>query len=76
MNKSLKRLNSSIAAVVVVKNGRGYIKNQDINPIDELLFECDNVHLSQAGNEIFLNAIRAAVEQFETTGIFVNPKLY
>ena len=33
MNKSLKRLNSSIAAEVV-KNGGGYIKYQDINPID------------------------------------------
>ena len=54
MNKSLKRLNSSIATVVV-KNGGGYITYQDINPIDELLLECDGVHLSQAGNEIFLN---------------------
>ena len=75
MNKSLKRLNSSIAALVV-KDGGGYIKYQDKNPNDDLLFENDGVHLSRAGNEIYLNTICAAIEQFKTSGIFVYPKIY
>ena len=49
---------------------------QDINPINEFLFKCDGVHLSQAGNEIFLHAICAAVENFKITGIIVYQKLY
>ena len=43
INKSLKRLKSSIEAKVV-KNGGGYIKYQVINPIDEFPFEYDCVH--------------------------------
>uniref|UniRef100_A0A8W8HPW3 Uncharacterized protein n=1 Tax=Magallana gigas TaxID=29159 RepID=A0A8W8HPW3_MAGGI len=75
MNKSLKRLNSSIAAELVRKGG-GYIKYPDIKPNDELLFDRDGVHLSEKGTEIFLNTICAAIEQFSKTGILVYPKLY
>lgn len=75
MNKTVKRLNSSIAAAVV-QNGGGYIKYPDINSKDALLFESDGVHLSQTGNEIFLNTICAAIEQFKGAGILVYPKIY
>ena len=74
-NKSLKRFNSSIAAVVV-KNGVGYIKHQDINPIDELLFEFEGVHKFQAGNEIFFNITCLTIEQFKTKGICVYPQTF
>uniref|UniRef100_A0A8W8NZY2 SGNH domain-containing protein n=1 Tax=Magallana gigas TaxID=29159 RepID=A0A8W8NZY2_MAGGI len=52
MNKSLKWLNSSIAAELV-GNESGYIKYPDIKPNDELLFGRDGVHLSERGTEIF-----------------------
>ena len=75
MNKALKRLNNSIASEII-KNGGCYIKYPDIKAGNELLFQADGVHLSDIGNDIFLNTICAAMEQFVSSGTQVYPKLY
>lgn len=75
MNKAIQRLNNSIASEVI-KNGGCYIKYPDIKAANELLFTLDGVHLSATGNNIFLNTICAALEQFVSVGTQVYPKLY
>ncbi|XP_056021292.1 uncharacterized protein LOC125652581 [Ostrea edulis] len=75
MNNSAKRINSSVAAYIV-RNGGCYIKYLDIKLVNTNLFEADGVHISNIGNEIFLNNISAGLEQFITNGWQVYPKLY
>ena len=76
MNKSVKRLNSHIAAEIV-KMGGCYIKYPDIKVSEEKLFnEIDGVHLSETGNEIFLNTISGAIERFHTSSDHTYPDMY
>ena len=53
-------------------------KYPDLKIEDELLFEKDGarVHLSNVGNDILLNTISAAVEQFYGRKTTVYPDLY
>ena len=51
------------------------VKYPDIKAGNELLFQADGVHLSDIGNDIFLNTICAAMEQFVSSGTQVYPKL-
>ena len=75
MNRSLGRINNAVASDVIRKGGC-YIKYPDIKESKADLFDDDNVHLSQAGNEILLNNMSAAIEQFYTMGTQVYPKMY
>ena len=75
INKALKRLNNSIASEII-KNGGCYIKYPDIKAGNELLFQADEVYLSDIGKNIFLNTIYVAMEQFVSSGTQVYPKLY
>ena len=75
INKALKRLNNSKASEII-KNGGCYMKYPDIKAGNELLFQADGVHLSDIGNDIFLNTICTAMEQFVSSGTQVYPKLY
>ena len=75
MNRSLGRINNAVASDVIRKGGC-YIKYPDIKESEADLFDDDNVHLSQAGNEILLNNMSAAIEQFYTMGTQVYPKMY
>ena len=75
MNKCVRRINSAIAAYVV-REGGCYIKYPDLKIEDELLFEKDGVHLSNVGNDILLNTISAAIEQFYNGETSVYPDLY
>ncbi|KAK3092610.1 hypothetical protein FSP39_004921, partial [Pinctada imbricata] len=76
LNKTVKRLNSYVAAEVVIMGGY-YIKYPDIKVSEKLLFdEIDGVHLSKTGNEIFLNTISGAMERFHTSDDHTYPRIY
>lgn len=62
MNRARKRINSSIGAFVL-KLGGYYVQYPDI-ALDVLFLKRDGVHLTDLGNEIFLNTLQGALESF------------
>ena len=71
MEAARVRINSTIATFVI-KNGGHYIKYPDILP-SELFIQPDGVHLSDLGNNIFLNTLQGALESFVANQIPVFP---
>lgn len=74
MEQGRRRINSALAAVVI-KAGGAYIKYPDILCDNSSLFQPDGVHLSDIGNDIFLNTIQAALEYFHSNMGNVYPNL-
>jgi lysophospholipase L1-like esterase len=62
MNRARKRINSSIGAFVLQLGGY-YIQYPDI-ALDVQFLKRDVVHLTDLGNEIFLNTLQGALESF------------
>lgn len=74
MEKARRRVNNSIASHVL-KSGGFYIRYPDILG-KEIFFKEDGVHLSDVGNNIFINTLQGGIEEFlssSQTGI-VFPK--
>ena len=63
LEKSRERVNSTIAKTVLEKHYGAYIKYPDIKIKSKVMFLEDGVHLSDLGNEIFLNIIQGGLEQ-------------
>ena len=63
MEKCRRRLNSTVAAFSINKGGY-YIHYPDIKPCR--IFLEDGVHLTNLGNEVFLNIIQGAIDAFTT----------
>lgn len=72
MNRSRIRFNS-FAAKSVLNCGGGYIKYPDILPISVNLFLPDQVHLSEVGNNVFLNTLQGGLEQIIAGNCCVYP---
>ncbi|CAG2216618.1 unnamed protein product [Mytilus edulis] len=68
------RINSAIASFVL-KNGGHYIKYPDILPNSTFLKE-DGVHLTDLGNDIFLNNLQGALEMFICSGSYTYPDTF
>ena len=64
MEKCRYRLNNATAAFII-RNGGYYIRYPDIRP-DEICIATDGVHLTNLGNQIFLNTLQGAIEHFVT----------
>ena len=62
MNRARKRINSSIGAFVLQLRGN-YVQYPDI-ALDVQFLKRDGVHLTDLGNEIFLNTLQGALESF------------
>lgn len=62
MQRSRYRINNSIAAFVL-KNGGCYIRHPDILP-NHIFLKEDGVHLTNLGNDIFLNNLQGGLELF------------
>ena len=63
LEKTRKRINSCIGAYLIRKGG-AYIQYHDIVETSELFR--DNTHLSELGNDIFLNILQGALYNFYT----------
>lgn len=72
MNKSRNRLNN-FAATICLRALGGYIKYPDLALSHETLWSTDGVHLSDTGNDVFLNTIQAALEAIIISGMNVYP---
>ena len=59
-------MNSSLGAHMT-RNGGCYIRYPDIKASDEFISN-DGVHLTQLGNQIFLNIMQGALETIITRG--------
>ena len=66
MDRSRKRLNSA-AATEAIRLGGGYIRYPDLKISNEILWSRDGVHLSVTGNDVFLNTLQGALENFVFT---------
>lgn len=62
MGKSRYRINNSIASFVL-RMGGCYIRYPDIRPNNKFIAS-DRVHLTNFGNEVFLNTIQGSIEHF------------
>lgn len=76
MDNCRRRLNSSVASHLISKGGF-YIKYPDFKADHRFLKE-DGVHLTKLGNQIFLNTIQGAIEQFvkSNSGGLTFPDMY
>lgn len=61
-NRARIRVNRGVAHQVLDLGG-GYIKYPDIQSVRSELFDEDEVHLSDLGNNILLNCIQGAIER-------------
>ena len=68
------RINSAIASFVL-ENGGHYIKYPDILHNSTFLKE-DGVHLTDLGNDIFLNNLQGALEMFICSGSYTYPDTF
>ena len=68
------RINSAIASFVL-ENGGHYIKYPDILHNSTFLKE-DDVHLTDLGNDIFLNNLQGALEMFICSGSYTYPDTF
>ena len=71
MDKARLRINNSISSFVIRKGGH-CIRYPDIVP-DHRFFNEDGVHLTDLGNEVFLNTLQGAFETFVKYGIPTSP---
>ena len=72
MNRARIRLNSFIAKEVL-QSGGAYIKHPDLDTHASALFLSDGVHLSEVGNNIFLNSLQGGIECFHQRNNSVYP---
>ena len=63
MEKTRKRVNRGVRSFLLNNNGF-YIHHSDLDDGHEALLSSDGVHLSFLGNDIFINALQSALEQF------------
>ncbi|XP_052698954.1 uncharacterized protein LOC128176572 isoform X4 [Crassostrea angulata] len=64
---SRRRINSAIATFVLKKLNGASIKYPDIQITQKRLFRLDGVHLSDLGNNIYINSLKNAIVQFVTS---------
>ncbi|XP_034339178.1 uncharacterized protein [Magallana gigas] len=64
---SRRRINSAIATFVLKKLNGASIKYTDIQITQKRLFRLDGVHLSDLGNNIYINSLKNAIVQFVTS---------
>ncbi|XP_052675705.1 uncharacterized protein LOC128157272 isoform X1 [Crassostrea angulata] len=64
---SRRRINSAIATFVLKKLNDASIKYTDIQITQKRLFRLDGVHLSDLGNNIYINSLKNAIVQFVTS---------
>nr|XP_034311277.1 uncharacterized protein LOC117680502 [Crassostrea gigas] len=64
---SRRRINSAIATFVLKKLNGASIKYKDIQITQKRLFRLDGVHLSDLGNNIYINSLKNAIVQFVTS---------
>nr|XP_034337095.1 uncharacterized protein LOC117692654 [Crassostrea gigas] len=64
---SRRRINSAIATFVLKKLNGASIKYPDIHITQKRLFRLDGVHLSDLGNNIYINSLKNAIVQFVTS---------
>lgn len=64
---SRRRINSAIATFVLKKLNGTSIKHTDIQITQKRLFRLDGVHLSDLGNNIYINSLKNAIVQFVTS---------
>ena len=62
MNRMRQRINRSIKGHMVSKGGF-YIHHTDLDPFHSGIYK-DGIHLSYIGNDIFLNTLQCAIENF------------
>ena len=74
MDRCRARLNSSTGSYIIRKGGH-YIKYPDILP-NYTFFKDDGVHLTELGNEIFLNTMQGALESFVLYADSTFPNMY
>lgn len=72
MEKARKRLNS-YAATRTIGMGGAYIKYPNIYLANTELWSADGIHLSNVGNERFLNSLQHALENIVLHGAVVYP---
>ena len=72
MEKDRKRLNS-YAATRTIGMGVAYIKYPNIYLANTELWSADGIHLSNVGNERFLNSLQHALENIVLHGAVVYP---
>ncbi|XP_052693349.1 uncharacterized protein LOC128171593 isoform X2 [Crassostrea angulata] len=70
---SRRRINSAIATFVLKKLNGASIKYPDIKITQKRLFRLDGVHLSDLGNNIYINSLKNAIVQFVTSSSRTNP---
>lgn len=63
LDKTRKRVNRGIRSFMLKNNGF-YIHHSDLDDGHKALLLSDGVHLSFLGNDIFINALQGALEQF------------
>ena len=63
MERSRKRVNRGVRTYLL-NNGGYVLKHLDLDDGHTALFAPDGIHLSFLGNDIFINAIQGAIEQF------------
>ena len=63
MDVTRKRINRGVKSFLKI-NGGYTIVHQDFEDKHPSLFDTDKVHLSFIGNDIFLNSLQSAIEQF------------
>lgn len=67
MERARKKLNSCIGAYMIRKGGH-YLRYSDIDA-DYTCLKTDGVHLTEIGNDMFLNTLQGALELFVLYGI-------
>ena len=66
MDDIRKRLNRGMRSYLLQHNG-SYIPHDDFDDCHDALYAHDGVHLSFLGQDIFINALQGAIEQFLLT---------
>ena len=69
MERCRRRLNNCIASFIL-KTGGCYIRHPELT--HPALFKDDGVHLTDLGNELFLNNIQGAIETFQRSYSLLN----
>lgn len=72
MNDCRSRINNALAAQIMGLGGC-YLKYPDILPNFTFIQEKDGVHLTELGNDIFLNTVQGALELFITSSERIFP---
>lgn len=70
IDKARKRINSDISNYLQKLNGK-VIKQTDFSDKEVGLFRFDGTHLSDIGNDIYLNTLQGALESFMTKDLSV-----